>query len=830
VYSSYEEDARPKAPPEEAAVSAACPDPRALPDLALGRLPPDEVERLAGHCERCARCTEALQALPTQDTLVEAVAAQATRAGRPRDEAAEALIERLKQVPAPAPVDLNGLLGPAQAPDELGRLGPYRVLGVLGSGGMGVVFRAEDPQLQRPVALKAMLPELAGRGPARQRFLREARAAAALAHDHVVPVYQVGEDRGVPFLAMQLLEGRTLEGRLRQEGRLPLPEALRVGREVAEALAAAHARGLIHRDVKPANLWLEGDRGRVKVLDFGLARPPDGDAHLTQSGAAVGTPSYMAPEQAAGEAVDGRADLFGLGVVLYRACTGHLPFQGRNPVATVLAAATQRPTPPCQLNPTVPPGLSALILRLLSKAPDGRPPSARAVAEALAALERGPVARARRRRRWAIAAAVMAAAAVLASLVWTARPKDDAPDTPGAGAEATQMPAPTAAAPPTADAGPAPPVPGAPTGPARLLQIIKAPVTVGRCQALCFTPHGRRLVTGGYCTVAHLVDLEAGTQTMLPSGAALGARITPDGQHVYCLNLQKTLGKVSLLSRKWVPGHSYGELYYPLQTTPYRVHCGAFTRDCTLALLGCGEYPPGPPGRISPTDLLLAIGPDARLQPPERGRAGTAAKDCVIRLLDLATVKVVAELEGHTSPVVHIAVSDDGALALSCSFEGEALLWDLRKRCRLRRLGDADVFFLCGDFTPDGRQVLTASADHHLRLWDVATGAQRRLYTGHTALVRSLAISPDGAWALSSGGEAVTKGRGQFVGSKDCAVIAWDLRRGGELFRFSDPTHLMDKVGISPDGRLAVTVRRADRDCVYVWGLDAAVPPLRTKE
>jgi WD40 repeat protein len=533
----------------------------------------------------------------------------------------------------------------------------------------------------------------------------------------------------------------------------------------------------------------------------------------------------MAPEQAAGGAVDGRADLFSLGVVLYRACTGRLPFTGPNPVATLLAVATRRPEPPGRLNPDVPPALSALILRLLAKAPEGRPTTAREVAEVLAELEqRPPAAAGRRRGRVVLAAGAAVAAVVVAALAWSARHRGDG-GTTGGGAEVTQTPAPAAA-----DAGPAPPVAAPPTGPARLLQIIKAPWTVGRCQALCFTPHGRRLVVGGYSTQSQLVDLEAGAQTLLPSGASLGAQITPDGQHVYCLNLVNALGEISLLSRKWVPGRSYGELYYPLQKAPYRVNCGAFTRDCTLALLGCGEYPPGPPGRISPTDLLLAVGPEARLQPPERGRGGAAAKDCVIRLLDLATAKVVAELEGHTSPVVDIAISADGGLALSCSFEGEALLWDLRKRCRLRRLGDADVFFLCGDFTPDGRQVLTASADHHLRLWDVASGAQRRLYAGHTALVRSLAVSPDGAWALSSGGEAVTKGRGQFVAGKDCAVIAWDLRRGGELFRFSDPTHLMDRVGISPDGRLAVTVRRADRDCVYVWGLDAAVPPPRTKE
>src|SRR5918911_656854 len=137
---------------------------------------------------------------------------------------------------------------------------------------MGVVFRGEDPHLLRPVALKALLPGLVSCPSSRQRFVREARAAASVRHDHVVTIYQVGEDRGVPFLAMELLEGEPLDGRLRREGRLPVPEVLRIGREIAEGLEAAHQRGLIHRDIKPANVWLEGKRGRVKILDFGLAR------------------------------------------------------------------------------------------------------------------------------------------------------------------------------------------------------------------------------------------------------------------------------------------------------------------------------------------------------------------------------------------------------------------------------------------------------------------------------------------------------------------------------------------------------------------------------
>jgi serine/threonine protein kinase len=274
---------------------------------------------------------------------------------------------------------------------------------------MGVVFQAEDPHLKRMVALKVLRPSLAASADFHRRFLREAQLAAAVDHEHLVTIYQVGEDRGVPFLAMKLLRGETLEDRLqRAGGRLPLAETLRVGREIAEGLAAAHAQGLIHRDVKPANIWLEAvghvsnvpgggtletcPTGRVKIVDFGLARGSGPDAHFTQAGAVIGTPAYMAPEQANGAEVDARCDLFSLGVVLYRACTGVLPFGGKDTLSVLSALATHTPPPPHQLVPALPRACSALVMRLLAKDAGGRPQSAREVVEAIAALERGPAA------------------------------------------------------------------------------------------------------------------------------------------------------------------------------------------------------------------------------------------------------------------------------------------------------------------------------------------------------------------------------------------------------------------------------------------------------
>src|SRR5262249_46620008 len=256
-------------------------------------------------------------------------------------ETADDLIDRLCAQHAQATVDPEGtresetyeFLEPPEGPGEMGRLGPYRIREGLGRGGMGIVFQAEDSQLRRQAPLKAMNPALASGTAARQRFQREARAAAAVKSDHIITIYQVGEECGVPYLAMELLQGESMDRWLARGEKPAVGEILRMGREMAFGLAVAHERGLIHRDLKPGNVWLEAPTGRVKLLDFGLARVVAEDVQLTADGVVVGTPAYMAPEQARGEKIDHRADLFSLGVVLYRLCTGQMPFRGGTTMA-----------------------------------------------------------------------------------------------------------------------------------------------------------------------------------------------------------------------------------------------------------------------------------------------------------------------------------------------------------------------------------------------------------------------------------------------------------------------------------------------------------------
>jgi len=278
-------------------------------------------------------------------------------------------------------------IDPPQTSAELGRLGNYRLLRVIGQGGMGAVFVAEDVRLDRKVALKVMLPSVAGTATSRQRFLREARTAARIKSDHVVTIYDVGEEKGASYFAMEYLHGTSLDDHLKANGDVAIGQALRIAREAALGLQAAHKLSVVHRDIKPGNLWLEAPHGRVKILDFGLVHTEE-DVHITSSGAIVGTPAYMSPEQARGEAVDARSDLFSLGSVLYRLLTGHRPFKGNSTMATVMSLGVDEPTPVNQMNEQVSGELAAIVHRLLEKDPAKRFQTAAEVAARLSDLER----------------------------------------------------------------------------------------------------------------------------------------------------------------------------------------------------------------------------------------------------------------------------------------------------------------------------------------------------------------------------------------------------------------------------------------------------------
>jgi serine/threonine protein kinase len=305
----------------------------------------------------------------------------------------------------------RAFLLPAQGPDEIGRLGPFTVRRLLGTGGMGMVFEAEDTALRRKVALKVLKPELRDEARAWDRFLREARAMATLKHENLVTVYQAGQEGEVFYIAMELLEGESLETWMKRVVQPPVSQILRVAREIASGLAVIHQHGFVHRDIKPGNIWLESkvrsgaggqqvpgelslmpdhvllNPGKVRILDLGLALPLRENVHLTQSGMIIGTPAFMSPEQAEGGLVDGRSDLFSLGTILYCLCTDTRPFEGDNSMMILTELAIKTPPPVHKVNPDIPEPLSQLVMQLLARDPNDRPGNAEAVVERLRRLE-----------------------------------------------------------------------------------------------------------------------------------------------------------------------------------------------------------------------------------------------------------------------------------------------------------------------------------------------------------------------------------------------------------------------------------------------------------
>jgi serine/threonine protein kinase len=292
--------------------------------------------------------------------------------------------------PVLAKIPAYRFLRPPKGPDEIGRLGDYRVLELLGQGGMAYVFLAEDSRLLRRVALKVMKPSLECDLSACQRFLREARVLASIKHEHLVTVHQAAQDEGTVFLAMEWLKGQTLEHRVADNGPPTACETVRLARETAAGLDAIHRNGLIHRDLKPNNIWVEEPGGRVKLLDLGLARSIQDDEGFTASGIIVGTPAFMSPEQARGERLDARSDLFSLGGVLYYLCSGRLPFMAATHIGTLTSVVLDHPPPIGELNPSLPRALAGLIMQLLEKKVEHRPVSAQEIIERLAAMEQSP--------------------------------------------------------------------------------------------------------------------------------------------------------------------------------------------------------------------------------------------------------------------------------------------------------------------------------------------------------------------------------------------------------------------------------------------------------
>lgn len=394
--------------------SIKCPSPEWLSQFLSGDLAPDEASELETHVSNCTPCHATLLELGSDDTFQQ-IAFEAFDCSRsaPENSGLSTGLEFAEEIdrkymervasaakqwsPANPPqleqdspdsaewshartAEVEQWFDTDDSENSLGLLGQFQIEKLLGCGSSGVVYLATDTVLNRKVALKILRPSL-GKA-ARTRFLTEARATATMDHSNVVPIHQVGVEKGLAFIAMKWSEGETLAARLSSCNVIPADEVRTIGSQIAAGLAAAHDANLIHRDIKPANIWIEHGTGNVKILDFGLVRANDKDVSLTMTGMLAGTPSYMSPEQARGAKLDGRSDLFSLGCVLYRMLSGTLPFAGDNVLAMLQSVQKDTPSPPESVNHNVPKDLSALVMCLLQKSPDSRPPSATAVSMA----------------------------------------------------------------------------------------------------------------------------------------------------------------------------------------------------------------------------------------------------------------------------------------------------------------------------------------------------------------------------------------------------------------------------------------------------------------
>jgi len=602
--------------------------------------------------------------------------------------------------------DVLTFLAPPGKPGSLGRLAHYEVLDVVGRGGMGIVLRGFDEKLHRVVAIKALAPHLAGSGMARQRFAREARAAAAVSNDHVIAIHAVEEAGPVPYLVMHFVNGQTLQDKLDRTGPPSLKEVLRIGLQIAEGLGAAHKQGLIHRDVKPANILLENGVERVRITDFGLARAAD-DASLTQSGVIAGTPAYMSPEQAEGKPVDPRSDLFSLGSVLYALCTGHPPFRAGSTVAVLKRVCDDTPRPIREINPEIPGWLEAVIHRLHAKDPAKRFETATEVAQLLgrhlAQLQQAgtpaveertapPTVARRRGRKWraATAAGVLVVAGAL-SAAWTFWP-GDRPVRPTAWVVNGEPPGPLAPWPP--------PTP-------ELLARLPSPLDHHKPQDI---PTGLLALAGGGDPAQAPPELVAilGDNRFQPQLQTIKSlECSPDGRL-----LAVSSGKVLLFDLKT------GRWRRTIEPQSCRAHRVAFNSSANR-LVVCGG-----------------------------GGAGEA--EWVAELWDLETGKHLQTFRGHQNGVLSAAFGPGAKTVITGSMDHTVRVWDAATGRQLHSLAHGDhVHGLA--LSLDGKHLVTGCNDRMVRVWDLASGTLKSRLPGHTSAVVSVCFSPNGKMLASSG-------------------------------------------------------------------------------
>ncbi len=777
----------PHSPPREA---HDCPSRTELASLIRGDGTGDRQAELSDHVGDCPNCQLRMDALATNgDSNLSDVVRHIDQSRPASDSAFWRAIDQAEVAVTQAYASDPGLDTPSElkldflqtttTADRIGALGRFEIVRVIGRGGMGVVLHAFDPSLSRDVAIKILDPQLASNDLAIQRFCREARAAAAVTHDNIVAVHQVNEDdkSGLPYLVMQLVSGESLEQRLRRVGRLTVPEAVRIGMQAAAGLAGAHASGLIHRDVKPGNILIEAATDKVKLTDFGLARATE-DMKLTRTGFVAGTPLYMAPEQARGDDIDHRVDLFSLGSVLYESLAGRPPFDGKTPLAVLRRVADEAHTRLRRLNPTVPEWLEDAIDRLLEKNPDDRFGTAAEVSELFAhhlchlspmsPLEvrsagactmagAGPKARRKFCIRTAVALGVVfltgALLGAMGTLSFMTPPEINDLTLPALQNAAALNPA----------LGTPVQLPGVAAG---RLPNREFSSQSGGVWSTALSSDSSLLATGLENGRISVWDVQK-QQLKYDLRHESAGKDTAHTGIVWTVEFMSTPNGEKLVSagddgmvKTW--DVSKGKLDNSLELgRPIRA--AAVSAPTNLIAIGDAE------GKVqvfdlehdSPIHTYLQSGAVNGVAFSSDGTAvASVASDGSIIVSDIPTNLRRYTLKGHTGPVYGVAFSADGDRLVTTGWDKSAIVWNLANGNQLKQLDGHDGGVWAARFTPCGRILATVGQDGKTRVWEADSGQLLETFGRHLGMIHTLRFDQTGATLVTGG--------------RDGNVFVWD--------------------------------------------------------